>query len=225
MEPQDVAGQLSELAEEQEELRAERQVERLAERDKHARDERFRRRAALSIAFLAMLLAINSVGGENAGKEMVNRNIQASDTWAFFQAKNIRQTSFRLAAEQLELLAPTLPPEQQPEARRRIDAYKATGARYESEPDPDDPTNPLKGDGKKELTARARDHEAKREHAQRQDPNFDYAGALFQIAIVLGSVAVLSLSRIVLGLGLGLGAIATVLMLNGFLLWFDLPIG
>jgi len=221
MEPRDVADQLREVAEEQHQLAEERAAARAAE----AHRQRFQRGAALAIAFLAMLLAINSVGGENADAEEVNNNIFASDTWAFFQAKNIRQTSFRLAADELELLLPLLPAEQQAEARKRIDSYKMTAARYESEPDPNDPQNPLKGEGKKELTARARDYEARREHAQRQGSNFDFAGALFQIAIVLGSVAILAASRPVLGLGLALGAAATALMLNGFFLWFDLPFG
>ena len=213
MEPTDVAERIEELAEERRDRAAE------------ARKEAFRRRAALAIAFLAMLLAINSLGGNNATKEMINANIQASDTWVFYQAKNIRQSDYRLAADELQLLLPTLPPDQQAEARRRLDSYNATIARYESEPDSNDPTNPLKGEGKKELMARAQAYEAKREHTQRQDPYFDYAGALFQIAIVLGSVAVLSLSHPVLGLGLALGAAATLLMLNGFFLWVELPIG
>ena len=216
MEPRDVADQLSELAEERRELAAERAEE--------AGKQGFRRLAALGIAVLAMLLAINSLGGDNAGKEMVNNNILASDTWAFYQAKNIRQTSFRLAADELELLLPALAPEQQPAARAKIDSYTATAARYESEPDPAAPQHPRKGEGKKELLARARDFEARREHAQRQDPNFDYAGALFQIAIVLGSIAILAASRPVLGLAFALGAVATVLLLNGFFLWFDLPL-
>jgi hypothetical protein len=156
---------------------------------------------------------------------MVNSNIKASDTWAFYQAKNIRQTDYRLAADELEVLLPSLPPEQQAAARQRIDQYTATVARYESEPDPSDPDNPLKGEGKRELLAQARDWEAKRDRAQERDPNFDYSTALFQIAIVLGSVAILSVSRPVLGVSLVLGALATLLMLNGYLLLFTLPFG
>ena len=193
--------------------------------DERARAGRVETQAAIVIAVLAMLLAIASVGGQNASKEMVNSNILASDTWAFFQAKSIRQTNFRLAAEELELLLPSLPVQQQAAAKKRIDGYEATVARYESEPDPNDPTNPIKGDGKKELMARARHWEGKRDHAQAQDPNFDYAAALYQIAVVLGSVAIVAVSRRILVLTLILGASATVLMLNGFFLFFDLPIG
>ncbi len=187
--------------------------------------ERFRTRSAISIAVLAMLLAISSLGGQNATKETINSNILASDTWAFFQAKNIRQTSFRLAADELELLLPTLPPEQQAATKQKVDTYKGTVARYESEPDPQQPDNPLKGDGKKELTIRAKYWEEKRDHAQKQDPNFDYSVALYQIAIVLGSVSIVANSRHVMALSLALGAVATMLMVNGFFLWLDLPFG
>ncbi len=178
---------------------------------------------ALTIAILAMLLAITSLGGDDATKTTINANIQASDTWAFYQAKNIRQTDYRLAAEQMEVFIPSLPPEQARLARERADSYKATVARYESEPDPKAPDDPTKGEGKKELLARAQLHEAQRDRAQKQDPNFDYATALFQIAIVLGSVAIVSSRRPVLLLSQIMGVIALVLSVNGFFLLFELP--
>lgn len=193
-----------------------------------AADEQFRRRAALAIGVMAMLLAITGLGGENATKEMINANILASDTWAFFQAKNIRQTANQLAADELEVLLasqPSLSAEARADVQRRIDRYKATVTRYESEPDPNEPDNPLKGEGKKELMARALNYERTREHAQQQDPNFDYAQALLQIAIVLGSVSIVAAARPLLWLGLALGSGATLLMINGFFLLVDLPIG
>jgi hypothetical protein len=210
MDPVDAADTIQDAAEEQ------------------AANERFRRKAALAIGVLAMLLAISGLGGENATKETVNANIFASDTWAFYQAKNIRQTSTQLAADELEVLLATdrdLPPETRANIEQWIERYKATVARYESEPDPSDPTNPLKGEGKRELSAQARNYEQRREHAQRQDPNFDYSVALFQIAIVLGSVSIVAASRPILWLGLGVGAAAALLLINGFLLILELPVG
>src|SRR5436189_1734350 len=75
-----------------------------AELEERAHNDRFRRRAAIAIGVLAMLLAIAGLGGGNATKEMLNANIQASDTYAFYQAKNVRQTSNQLAADELESL-------------------------------------------------------------------------------------------------------------------------
>jgi hypothetical protein len=190
-------------------------------------DDRFRGKAALWIAVLAALLAVSSLGGGNVAEDMVNNNIHASDTWAFYQAKNVRQTTNKLAAEELELQllihGKTLGAAARKAIEDRIKAYRDTAARYESEPDPEAPDDPLKGEGKKQLLARAKDFEKQRDHAIDQDPNFDYAEVFFQIAIVLGSVAILALSRPILLVSMASGALATLLMLNGFFLWFKLP--
>jgi hypothetical protein len=189
--------------------------------------DRFKTRAAICIGIMAMLLAIASLGGENSMKAMIDSNIHASDTWAFYQAKNIRQTANELAANDLEAMlivqGPTLSDDARQQIQQRIDRYRATVARYESEPDPTDPTNPLKGEGKRELTARARDWESQRDLAQRQDPNFDFSIALFQIGIVLGSVAIISVNSRLLMLAVVAGCVATLLMINGFFLIVDLP--
>src|SRR5215210_6232171 len=192
-----------------------------------AGDERLRSRMALTIAFMAMLLAITSLGGGNAAEDIMNNNIQASDTWAFYQAKSIRQTSNRLSADTLEaemlIHQSSMSPEARQAVQQKIDKLKETADRYESEPDKDDPNNPLKGEGRKQLSARAQDFEAQRDRAQAQDPNFDFAEALFQIAIVLASVAILAMSRLIFKISLGVGALAFLLMLNGYFLFFKLP--
>jgi hypothetical protein len=188
------------------------------ERREHT--DSFRRRAAISIGVLAMLLAISGLGGGNATKEMLNANILASDTYSFYQAKNVRQTSNQLAADELEALLlthPTLPAEVQSQLQDSVNRAKATVARYESDP--------ATGEGKVELLQKAQNYEQRRDRAARQDPNFDFAQALYQISIVLGSVSIVATSRQLLLLATGLGSLATLLMLNGFLLLVDLPFG
>ena len=190
--------------------------------------EKFNKRVALVIAVMALLLAITSLGGGNAAEDIMNHNIHASDTWAFYQAKSIRQTSNKLAADALEteldINARTLTPEARAGIERRIDEYKKTVERYEDETDKNEPGNPLKGEGRKQLSAKARDFEAQRDRAQKQDPNFDFSEALFQIAIVLASVAILAGSRMILKVSLVAGLAATLLMLNGYFLFLDLPL-
>jgi len=213
MEATDAAEQIQEVLEEE---KAERREE-----------DRFRAGVAIFIAVLAMLLTVATLGGDNAATEMVASNIQASDTWAFYQAKNIRQTSYELAADELEATLRVhgkgMAAADRAAVQKQIEDYRAKVKRYDSEPDPTKPNDPTAGEGKKELMARAREWEKKREHSQAQDPNFDYSTALFQIAIVLGSVAILSSSRVVVVLAAALGVVGTVLMLNGFFLWFAVP--
>jgi hypothetical protein len=213
MDPTEAADQIRETNEE--------------EREERAETDKFKSRAALLIAVLAMCLAITTLGGGNVAEDMVNSNIKASDTWSFYQAKNVRQTLNELAADQLELELQRDSAGMSTAIRKsyqeKIEKYRSRVERYESEPDPKAPNDPTQGEGKKELMARAKQYEQIRLRAQEQDPNFDYAEALFQIAIVLGSVAILATSRPVLRLSIGTGVLAVILMLNGYFLLFQLP--
>ena len=175
-------------------------------------NDRFRRIAAIYIGVVAMLLSIATLGGSDAMEERLNANIHASDTYAFYQAKYIRQVMLQNAAQELEVLAIglALTPEQREKVQQVVQRNRDTVQRYESEPT----TN----EGKKELLARAKEFENMRDKAAAQAPNFDYAEALFQIAIVLGSVAIVAVSSWLLGLS-GLLTIAGVAFtINGYLL-------
>ncbi len=172
-------------------------------------------RSALTISIFAMVLAITSLGGSNAGKEITQENILAANSYAFYQAKSIRQTALKIAATDMELQMLREPGMNAPAKEamlKKIDDYKKTVERYESEPE--------KGEGKKELLERAKEHELVRDHAIRQDPWFDYAEGALQIAIVLLSVSIIgSLPALYFG-GLGLGLLGTLCSLNGFFLFY-----
>ena len=186
--------------------------------DQDKQNDRFKQRAAVGIAILAMLLAITGLGGANADKEATNNNIYAANYFAFFQAKNIRQTDFSLAADAIELAFlqdPAMGAEARSALKAKADAYRKTAERYESEPE----TN----EGKKELIARAKEYEARRDHALKQDPYFDYAGALLQIAIVLISVSIVATLPWLAILGGLVGAVGGLLMINGYTLLVELP--
>lgn len=191
-----------------------------------AADE-LRGRAALSISVLAALLALASAGADGANQAIVNSNIEASNLWAFYQAKNARQTMNALAADDLEAevrFRPDLDAALRADLEKVVEKRRATAARYESEPDPADPANPLAGDGKKQLMARARDWEEKATRAQQKAKNFGIAGILLQIGVVLGSVAILANNRYsFLGL-LVAGTIGFVFLANAYSLFVRLPI-
>jgi hypothetical protein len=78
---------------------------------------------ALLIAVLALVLAFSETLGKSAQTAALAANIEASNLWAFLQAKTIRQTTLRTAAEQLEA---TVTGEA---SRKQIDAWRKTAER------------------------------------------------------------------------------------------------
>ena len=188
----------------------------LMEQEKTA--DKFKQRCAVLIAVLAMLLAITALGGDNATKEAVNSNVLASNYFNFYQAKNLRQTAIMLSADHLELTAlndSSIPDAAKEALKAKVENYRKTIARYETEPET--------GEGKKELLAKAKEYEKARDHAMKQDPYFDYAQALLQIAIVLISVSIIAEIGWLVGLGALLGIVGALLMVNGFLLLVEVP--
>jgi hypothetical protein len=184
----------------------------------HAAD-RARKLTAIYLGVVAMLLAIASLGGANATKTMLNANIQASDTFAFYQAKYLRQTTYRLVADQLEAMLaaqPDIAPQPRGKIEQEITRNRARADSFESDP--------KGGTGKQELLAKARSWEVKRDRAARQDPNFDFAEALFQIAIVLGAVSIVAEARWLVRLSAVFTVLAALLTLNGFFLFVELPL-
>jgi hypothetical protein len=172
---------------------------------------------AIYIATLAVLLSICAIGGDNSAKDATRTNIQASDTWAFYQAKNIRQTNYKLAVDGLELklAEPNLPDAVRKKTEEKIAAYKTDIDRLDSDA--------VKKEGKKELFAKAKEFEGERDTALKKDPLFDFAGALLQISIVLASASMVINNRIlIIGSGI-LGSVGVLLLIDGFTLLVDIP--
>jgi hypothetical protein len=164
------------------------------------------KRVAILISVLAALLAITEMAGKSAQTNALSANIEASNLWAFFQAKTIRMTTLRTASESLELdITPDLPAARADALKKRVESWRATAQRYDTEPET--------GEGRKELAARAKLAEDKRDRAMGAYHHFEYASAMFQIAIVLASAAIVtsiaplvfvSMGVSLVGIGLGL---------------------
>lgn len=172
---------------------------------------------AIYIAVLAVLIAICSIGDDDASKTMIRSSVGAADTYAFFQAKNIRQTAYALSADEFEaeLLKPGLDENTRKFLQEKLTRYRATVERYESEPST--------GEGKKELLAKARGLEAERDLALRRDPYFDYGQGLLQIAIVLASVSLILGGTILLRVSAVMAAAGALSTINAFALLVELP--
>jgi uncharacterized protein DUF4337 len=170
------------------------------------------------IGVLAVLLAICSVGGSNAAKDATRANIEASNTWAFFQAKNIRRSALALAADELELSLAAQPATAAAVRKRFEDKIKDYRDQIQKLT-----TDPVKKEGLDELFERGKALEAARDVALRKDPYFDWSQALLQIAIVLASVHLIIGNLWLLALSGGLGFLGVLLMLDGFTLAVQLP--
>ncbi len=165
------------------------------------------------IIFISVMAVLLSLVEMSAGSELSQssaHNIAASDLWAFFQAKSIRETTLKTAADGMEtLLAAGLSPDQAQLLQRKIGQWRSTAERYESDP--------ATGEGRKEIRQRALAAERLRDRASDLDERFEFSAAMLQIALVLCSAAVMVGVRLLTFGAIGLGALGTLLGLWGWL--------
>jgi hypothetical protein len=180
---------------------------------KENRENTFTKRVALLTAIFAVMLAICSLGGNNSTKDMLLAQQQASDQWAFYQSKVMREHLYRIEKDRIDMQLVERKAAMKPEA---IEFYQAMekraadeAARYNAE--------------KKEIEREAKKLDLVRDINQAKDPYFDYAEVMLQIAIVMSSISIISLSRPVFYFSIAAASIGTVLTLNGYLMFFRLP--
>jgi hypothetical protein len=168
------------------------------------------KRVAILIAALAALLAITETSGKNAEHTSLVANIEASDTWAFYQAKTVRRTVVQAAADEIEALvaAADIPPERAAAAQGRVAFWRDEARRFDS----DDKTN----EGRDALAAHAQQAEARRDHALAAYHNFEFGSAALQLSIVLASAAVITGVALLLAAAVTLGGIGTALCILGW---------
>jgi hypothetical protein len=170
--------------------------------------EGFNRKIALVIAILALFLSFSETLGKGAQNEATTKNIEASDLWAFFQAKSIRLTQVNTAAEEMSVAAAGVSdPSAKGAMTKQIDAWKKTAARYDSEPSTHE--------GRKELAERAKGAEEERDLSMAKYHHYELASAAFQIGIVLASAAVITGMVVLAWCAGGLGLIGAVLLAFG----------
>jgi hypothetical protein len=176
------------------------------------RAKAFTRRVALTTAIFAVLLAISSLGGSQAMKEMLLSQQQASDQWAFYQAKSIREHYYRGQKMRLELdllERDSLKPEIRQRYQELLQKMTAQEARYNKE--------------KKEIKKEAERLEGVRDKYRRKDPYFEYAEVLQQIAIAMSAIAILAHSRAMVSFASVCATLGALMAANGFLMLVHLP--
>ena len=171
-----------------------------AEHAEHAGSEN--KKIALLIAVIALCLALSETLGKGAQTESIAKNVEASNLWAFFQAKTIRRTVVQTAADQAKLGAPA-DDTAKAAVQKQIDDWQKTAARYRSEPETKE--------GTEQLSERAKHAEEERDEATAKYHHFELASAAFQIAIVLASATIIT-GMIVLAWISGVLALAGIAM-------------
>ena len=160
------------------------------------------KKIALLISLLALVLAFSETLGKSAQTAALAYNIEASNLWAFFQAKTIRQTVLRTAAEEVAT------GNMSQAAKDQVAKWKDTAQRYQSEPDT--------GEGREQLAARAKEAEKKRDRSMAAYHHYEVASAAVQIAIVLASASIIAEIAALAWAGAALGVVGIVFCVIGF---------
>jgi len=163
-------------------------------------------KAGWVITVLAALLAINTLMGGSNSSKVLNNTIDANNTWAFYQAKSIKQTLAEQSQDDAKFR----------NDKQKVDYLQKKIDRYESDP--------ATGEGKKELMEKARKLEAERAVAKSRSPWYTYAGSLFQIAIVLLTASILAVNNRLYVASIGVGLLAAILMSQAVWLWLPFTI-
>ncbi len=176
--------------------------------------KQFTKKVALTTAVFAVMLAVTSLGGNNATKEMLLAQQQSSDQWAFYQSKVIRQHLYNIEKMRMEaeLLKSghLMSREDRGQYEAALKKMSDEERRYDAE--------------KKKIEQQAKELEGERDRYRTKDPYFDYAEVLLQISIVMASISILAVSRQIFYFALATSILGVVFMLNGYLLLFRIPL-
>jgi hypothetical protein len=190
----------------------------------------FTKLIALFVAIYAVGLAIASFGASNVTKELLllkqeqsrveaEARQKAQNEWNQFQSKSTREAMYKNQATLLEFEKNANP--------KDFPVWKETQLKYFREEEvrmKTDKTDLAKvaGDLTAKGEAKVAEIEATYHKFERKDPYFDFAEVMFQLAIVLASVAMLAEKKWAFVLSLILAVCAFILMINGFGLFFKI---
>lgn len=161
------------------------------------------------LATITVLLALGATLSTLRVGSYSNRSIlrqtQASNQWAYFQAKSIKSYLYELQKEKLEMelkqMPATAPREARKEYEKKIESYDKKLKTYEEE--------------KAAIQREARTLESQRDVAVMHSQAFGIAVILLQLSILLSSIAALMKKKMVWYLGIVLGAVGAVYFANG----------
>jgi hypothetical protein len=168
------------------------ELQELHEHAEHAAHNPSLAPVSLTMAVLAVLVAVASLLGHRAHTEEVILQNKATDQWAYYQAKNIRRHTDELFGDFASVMATT----DAARAAQLREKYQAEAKSY--------------ADQQKEIDAEARKLEQETSHERDRADRYDLAEVFLEIGLVVTSITLLSGRRIFWKAGIVLGVIGVV---------------
>jgi hypothetical protein len=164
---------------------------------------------ALTTVIFAVCATLSTFKGGSFSTRSVLSQAQASNEWAYYQAKSIKGYIYDIQREKLELelkaAGKNSPKPVIEEYGKKIEDYSKRVKRYDEE--------------KSKIEQDARNLEKIRDDAQKHSQTFGMAVIFLQIAILLSSIAALLKKKPVWTIGLLTGVVGIVYFVDGFFLF------
>ena len=176
------------------------ELNELKEHAEHANEDPTLAPVSVTMAILAVLVAVVSLLGHRAHTEEVVLQAKSSDQWAFYQAKNIRLHNYDMSLDML----PLIEFKDKEQAGKIQEKYKAQVDRYTKE--------------QAEIEEQAKDFEGESARAQRKADRFDLGEVFLEIALVICSLSLLSRKRFYWFLGIFAGVAGLLIAATGLLM-------
>jgi hypothetical protein len=168
--------------------------------------ERWLNWLALTTVIFSGAATLASFKGSGYGSNAMMAQNLASDQWAFYQAKSIKQNTYEMQREALSLEVLHAPEPVQAKYRETIERYGKEAERYNTE--------------KADIERKARAHEKTKADSQRYAENFGIAVLYLQVSIILSALSALLKKPYLWGFGIFPGLVGLLYFVNGFFLFF-----
>lgn len=161
--------------------------------------------ALTTVIFAVCATLATFKGGGHSTKSIMNQS-QASNNWAYFQAKSIKANLYSMESEKLEMDAFSKDQKTAELYAGKVKDYKLRVEKYEKE--------------KEEIKKIAEKFESDRDLAQIHAKDFGMAVIFLQVTILLSTIASFMKKKYIWYIGLGSGLVGLIFFANGFLLFF-----
>jgi hypothetical protein len=165
--------------------------------------ERINNYVAVTVALLAVFMAVTKVKDDNICQAMVKAKSEEVNTWSYYQSKSVKQNLAELGRAQLTGLACTATGDAQTQIKGQITRYDSEIARYESE--------------KAEIKQKAEKLEKEYNALNFRDDQFDLSDATLSISLGILAVTALTGKRSLLITSWAVGGFGALLGIAGLI--------